>query len=199
LLKLPGIEHVYGKSVYPCVFCDGFEHKGERLAVFSGSGEDYYVPIVANWTDDIALFTNSAPVDPDRKRALEQKGVQVLEEPVAALISHEGRLSAVELESGRRIERDAGFISDDYSVPATGFAQALGVNSSTNDWGMKVLDVEPSGKSAVPGLYVIGDARNGFSGLVAAAAEGAACMEGIVHELAMERWVERRRHEGEEA
>ena len=31
-LELPGIEQVYGKSVYPCPFCDGFEHTDEAYA-----------------------------------------------------------------------------------------------------------------------------------------------------------------------
>jgi thioredoxin reductase len=33
-LKLVGIEDVYGRSVYPCVFCDGFEQRNKRLALF---------------------------------------------------------------------------------------------------------------------------------------------------------------------
>jgi pyruvate/2-oxoglutarate dehydrogenase complex dihydrolipoamide dehydrogenase (E3) component len=53
---------------------------------------------------------------------------------------------------------------------------------------MDVPDVDASGKSNVPGVYVVGDARTGFSGLIAAANEGAGCVEGIVHDLALERW-----------
>lgn len=190
MLSLPGVEEVYGKTVYPCVFCDGFEHRGERLAVFSKSGEDYYVPMVRNWSKDVALFTNGTAVDPERKALLEGRGVQVVQAKVAKLISTQGRLQAVELVSGARVERDAGFISDDYSVPATPFAEQLGVGKAQNDWGMEVLDVLPSGASKVDGLYVVGDARSGFGGLMASAAEGAACMEGIVHELAAQRWAE---------
>ena len=53
---------------------------------------------------------------------------------------------------------------------------------------MDVPDVDESGKSKVPGVYVGGDARTGFSGLIAAANEGAGCVERIVHDLASERW-----------
>jgi thioredoxin reductase len=190
LLSLPGIEEVYGKSVYPCVFCDGFEHRGERLALFSKSGEDFYVPMVRHWSKDVALFTNGTAIDPERKRLLEGRGVLVLEEEVAKLVSIGGKLQAVELRSGDRVARDAGFISDEYSKPSTPFAEQLGVGKTQNDWGMEVLDVLPSGASKVDGLYVVGDARSGFGGLMASAAQGAACMEGIVHELAAQRWAE---------
>ncbi|MEM6990323.1 MAG: hypothetical protein AAF721_07495 [Myxococcota bacterium] len=53
---------------------------------------------------------------------------------------------------------------------------------------MEVPDVSETGKSKVPGVYVIGDARTGFGGLIAAAGEGAACVAEIVHEIAQERW-----------
>ncbi len=189
-LNLAGIEAVYGKTVYPCAFCDGFEHRGERLAVFSNSGEDYYVPIVRMWSNDVALFTNGAPVADERKESLQRRGVLVYEERIAKLVAHGGKLLAVELASGIRVERDAGFISDDYAISATEFAENLGVSKATNDWGLEVLEVDSSGRTSVPGVRVIGDARSGFGGLVASAAEGAACMEAIVHEIASARWTE---------
>jgi thioredoxin reductase len=191
LLKLPGIEAVYGKTVYPCVFCDGFEHRGERIAVFSNSGEDFYVPMARMWSDDVTLFTNGTVVDPERKALLERRGVRVVEDVITALKSSVGALQAVVLASGSSIEQDAGFLSDDYAHPSTRFAEHLGVQIISNDWGAQVLEVEPSGATKIPGLYVVGDARSSFSGLLSAAAEGAACIEGIVHHLAAERWASR--------
>lgn len=44
------------------------------------------------------------------------------------------------------------------------------------------------GRTKVPGLYVIGDARTGFQRLAPAASEGSRCAEGIIHEIAKERW-----------
>ena len=76
------------------------------------------------------------------------------------------------------------------SKSATTFAEALSV-TSPNDWGMNTLDVTDTGGSDIDRLYVIGDTRTGFSGLIAAAAEGVACAEAIVHEIASERWSRR--------
>ena len=186
-LNLPGIEDVYGKSVYPCPFCDGFERRDERLAVFGGPGVDFFVPVVRVWSEDLVVFTNGAPIGTDARDALERK-VRVVEDRVARLISRDGNLKAVELSTGEQIEREAGFVADDPSVPNTDFAERLGVTKTTNDWGMQVLDVDATGKSAVQGVYVVGDSKNGFTGLIAAASEGAACAEAIAHELADERW-----------
>ncbi len=187
-LGLPGIDDVYGTSVYPCVFCDGFEHRTERLALFATDVAVHYASIARLWTDDVIVFSNGADLSAEDTEALERNGVPTRTEPIRRLHSADGRLQAVELDSGERIERDAGFIGEDYSHPATTFAESLGVTSLPNEWGTTSLDVDEAGKSGVPGLHVIGDARTGFSGLIGAAAEGAACAEAIVHEIATERW-----------
>jgi thioredoxin reductase len=144
--------------------------------------------MVKMWSDDVMLFTHGAAVPDERKRLLKQRGVIVVEDSITNLVSSNGMLEGVELESGVIIPRDAGFTSDDYSGPTTRFAEDLGVAKAPNDWGMEVLDVQETGACNVPGLYVIGDARSGFAGLMASAAQGAACMEGIIHTIAAERW-----------
>jgi len=187
-LELPGIEDVHGKSVYPCMFCDGFEHQNERLALFGREGAVQYAPMGRLWTDDLIVFTNGSDLQREERIALERNNVGLRTDPIQRLESDNGRLLAVVLESGERIERDAGFIGDEYSHPATTFAETLGATSSPNEWGMTTLDVDDTSQTSITGLYVVGDARTGFSGLIAAAAEGAACAEAIVHDIATERW-----------
>ena len=188
LLNLDGIDDVYGTSVYPCVFCDGFEHRGQRLALFGGESAAHYAPMIRLWTDDLAVFTNGAPIDTAAIEDLTHHRIAVHTAPVRRLDSSDGCLQAVELDTGERIERDAGFISDEYSKPTTTFAESLGVTSSPTDWDTMALDVDETGATNIDGLYVIGDAKTGFSGVVGAAAEGAACAESIVHGIAAERW-----------
>lgn len=187
-LGMPGIGDVYGKTVYPCLFCDGFEHEDERLALFGREGAIHYAPMARLWTDDLIVFTNGADLRPGDAEALEANNVRAHTEPIERLESDDGHLRAVLLDTGERIERDAGFIGDEYSHPATSFAEQLGVTSSPNQWGGTSLDVHDTGTSTIAGLSVIGDAHTGFSGLMAAAAEGAACAEAIVHDIASERW-----------
>lgn len=187
-LALPGIEDVYGKSVYPCPFCDGFEHADQALAIFGHSVVGHFVPMMRVWSQDLVVFSNGKPLDPQTKAQLEAKGVPVEEGKVVALISIKGKLAHVELEDGRKIARQSGFVVEEFSAPATDFAEQLGViPNEENDWGMKEL-AGASGTTNVPGLYVIGDARIGFSGIAAAVAEGGFCVEMMLHELAMERW-----------
>lgn len=188
MLGLAGIENVYGQSVYPCVFCDGYEHRGERLALFGTEGVTHYAPMVRLWTDDLIVFTNGNRLSPAETTELEINQVTVNSEPIERLHSDRGALTGVELTNGDLIERHAGFIADDYSLPGNTFAESMGVGRSRDEWGMNTLQADDFGATSVTGLYVIGDAKTGFSGLIAAAAEGAACAEGIVHQIATERW-----------
>ncbi|MFV1465870.1 NAD(P)/FAD-dependent oxidoreductase [Phaeobacter sp. JH20_02] len=187
-LALPGIEKVYGKSVYPCPFCDGFEHAGEALAIFGHDEVEHFVPMMRLWSDDMIVFTNGRPLDAKVKAELIAKGVPVEEGNIAGLRSAEGILTHVTLEDGREIARQSGFAVEDFSAPSTGFAERLGVLAKgENDWGMPER-ADSAGTTNVPGLYVVGDARTGFSGVAAAVAEGGFCVEMIAHQIAMDLW-----------
>lgn len=187
-LNLPGIEEVYGKSVYPCPFCDGFEHADEGLAIFGHSVVQHFVPMMRIWSKDLIVFTNGEKLSPQVKAELEQKGVPVEEGKVTALKSLAGKLQAVMLEDGRVIARESGFVVEEISSPATNFAEQLGVEAQgENDWGMPEI-ASASGTTNIPGLYIVGDARTGFSGIAAAVSEGGFCVEMMVHEMAMAKW-----------
>lgn len=187
-LNLPGIEKVYGKSVYPCPFCDGFEHADEGLAIFGHGAIEHFVPMMRIWSHDMIVFTNGKSLDVKVKADLEAKGVPVEEGKVADLRSQDGTLTHVVLADGRKVARESGFVVEEFSTPSTDFAERLGaIPSEENDWGMPEL-AGASGTTNIPGLYVVGDARIGFSGIAAAVSEGGFCVEMIAHELAMERW-----------
>ena len=184
---IPALHQVYGTSVFPCPFCDGFEHRDQALAVFGCEGMEMFAPLLKQWSSDVHLFTNGRTPTAEALSALQEAGIPVHAARIQGLEHQDGVLVAVETADGR-VPREAGFIGDDLGVPATSFANDLGVGTKTNDWGMTVPDVDGSGGTHIPGLFVIGDARTGFSGLIAAAAEGEACMSRIVHDLAMERY-----------
>ena len=187
-LGLPGIEQVYGKSVYPCPFCDGFEHRDQRTAVFGAEGVEHYVPLIKNWTDNVVVFTNGRTLEPEVVAALRRNDVGIEEGKIASLASDDGQLRAIELEDGARVERECGFLFDDAGTPSNTFAEQLGVEQTVNAWGGAALDADEHGKTAVEGVYVVGDAKTGFSGLMAAASEGGRCVEVIVHERSHARW-----------
>ena len=189
-IDLPGIEQVYGKSVFPCPFCDGWEHMDQKLALIgAGDGLAHYVPLITNWSNDLIVFTNGEHLEQEQKDHLLKRRIQLIEEPVMELLSTpNGKLKGVKLASGDIIERECGFLLDPRERPANDFAERLGVDRESTAWAPYALKADKSGKTEVKGLYVVGDTKNGFTGVAGSVADGASCVENMVFERVLERW-----------
>jgi thioredoxin reductase len=186
-INLNGIEAVYGKTVFPCPFCDGWERKNESLALFgSEEGVGHFAKIISNWTNDLIVFTNDKkPIGSAEKETLKRNNIKVVEEKIETLISENGCLKEVRLINGESIKRTGGFLFSTGEKQATDIPEKLGVEVSeigtyqANDWG----------KTTIEGIYVIGDAKNNFTGIIGAASEGSLVAEMIIHEIIEERWL----------
>src|SRR5215208_8227899 len=91
---LPGIEALWGSSVFHCAFCDGWEVRDRALALHaSGPGSVRSALLLAGWSNDVVLCTDGAP-DPGGE-LLADAGVRVRTEPIAWLAGHDGRLTQI--------------------------------------------------------------------------------------------------------
>jgi thioredoxin reductase len=154
--ELPGIEPLWGRSVFHCAFCDGWEVRNRPLA-FHGSGPEAVrsALILAGWSNDVVLLTDGAP-DPG------VPGVQVRTEPIARLAGTDGRLEQIEFTHGPAERREALFVNTRRDQP-NGLAASLGCALSAA--GTIVTDAD--GRTSVPGVYAAGDTSTAHSRSVA--------------------------------
>ena len=68
---------------------------------------------------------------------------------------------------------------------STHIPSSLGVKKT--DWGPYVTN--DWGKTTIEGVYIVGDAKNSFTGVIGAAAEGSVVAEMITQEIVEERWI----------
>jgi thioredoxin reductase len=163
---LPGIEPLWGRSVFHCPFCDGWEVRDRALAVH-GNGPDVVrsAVVVSGWSSDVVLLTDGLAELGDGGRAmLAAAGVRLREEPIRRLAGHEGRLDRIEFASGPVEERDALFVRTRREQP-NGLAATLGCELTPG--GTIVTDDE--GRATVAGVYAAGDAATERLRSVAAA------------------------------
>lgn len=187
---IKGLSNVYGKSVYPCPFCDGYELADKKLAVFGGAEiAPFFSTVVTHWSNDVILFTNGDMI-PDKEfiSELERKGIQVFQDKIKTLHSTEGKLQKVELENGKLIERESGFYRDMKVVENTNFAQQFNIPSEPGHFGLTNYIVDENRESNVKGLYIIGDARTGWSGIAPSVAEGYELGASITVQISQENW-----------
>ena len=182
---LPDIEKVYGRSVFPCPFCDGFEVSDQRLAVFASAAASHMGPLLRRWSDDVVVFTNGGPLEAEDRDELERAGVGVEVTPIEALEHDSGMLKSVVLADGRTVLRDAGFLGEPHAVLGTDLPAQLGVKTAVHPiMASPHYEADDFGKTAVRGVYVVGDLKRVFGGITAAAHDGYLCAAGIVHGLA---------------
>lgn len=185
----PGFAELYGKGLFHCPYCDGWEVRDQPLAVY-GRGDDKGAGMALEmtlWSDDIVLCTDgpSELSDPYRRR-LEKKGIAIREEKIARLdvrrsIPYETCFDIV-FESGPCLLRSAMFFNTSRHQ-STDLAQRLGCDA----YDPKGCAVDNHRQMThVPGLYVAGDASRDVLQAIVAAAEGAQAAIGINHALLSE-------------
>src|ERR671923_64128 len=158
---LPGIEALWGRSVFHCAFCDGWEVRDRPLAFHgSGPGAVRSALVLAGWSDDVVLCTDGAP-DPGGA-LLAAAGVRVRTEPIARLAGNDGRLTQIEFSHGPAERREALFVNTRRDQP-NGLAAALACDLT--EAGTIVTDAD--GRTSVAGVYAAGDPATPHSRSVA--------------------------------
>lgn len=189
-IGIDGLIEVYGKSVYPCPFCDGFEMADKKLAVI---GDAMMAPMfsktISHWSNDVIVFTNGEKIiDMALKSNLEQNGIQIVDKKIKQLISNKGQLTGIMLEDNSIIEREGGFLPDTKSIESTDFAKNLKIPTEIGHFGMEFYKVDENKETEIKGFYIIGDARTGWSGVASSVAEGSEVAQAITHQIIEEKW-----------
>lgn len=181
LPAVPGLAEMYGKSLFHCPYCDGWELRDQPLIVLSENPRVYHMAkLLYNWTRDLVICTNGRSVLTDeQKQVLASRGIIVTEQTVAAFLGSEGKLRQVEFTDGSRIDRTGGFVTPQW-MPQVVFRDELGYEAKE----LGGILTDETGKSTIPGLFAAGEAASGApSQLIVAAAEGSKAAAGINTEL----------------
>lgn len=187
LPDIPGISEMYGKSLFYCPYCDGWELRDQPLIVLSEHPSVYHMAkLLYSWSRDLVICTNGRSVLTDeQKQVMASRKIIVSEQTVAAFHGSEGKLRQVEFTDGSRIDRTGGFVTPQW-LPHAVFCKGLGYE--TSEFGGILTDA--AGKSTVPGLFAAGEATTGMpSQLIVAAAAGSTAAASINLELMEEDFI----------
>jgi thioredoxin reductase len=109
---IPGLAGLWGRGVFNCPYCDGWEVRDQPLAVLAADPRNLQLALhLTRWSPDVLLCTNGAAgLDDDARRMLDAHKVQVREEPIARLEGGSGRLARIVFAEGEPAERAAAFL-----------------------------------------------------------------------------------------
>jgi thioredoxin reductase len=170
LPDIDGFREMYGRSVFHCPYCDGWEVRDQPLAIYGRGARGYGVALeLTVWSRDLVVCTDGpSEMDEESRQRLARHGITVREERVARLDGDGGLLSAIVFADGSRLPRRALFFT-------TGQYQRsdllLRLGCEFNDKG--TVRTGKYETTHLPGLFVAGDASRNVQWVVVAAAEGA--------------------------
>ncbi|UYO01474.1 MAG: NAD(P)/FAD-dependent oxidoreductase [Devosia sp.] len=153
---IPGFAESWGKTVVHCPFCHGYEVAGKPWGVLYSSPMSLHGPVLyANWTDDITLILDGHAIPDDERARLEQRGVRIIAEKLAAIEETSGVLRAVTLADGRSVELSALF-AHPRNRPSAGLHGQLGLDMKDTPTGTMVAVGDMQATSR-PGIFAAGD------------------------------------------
>ncbi|SHN24518.1 Thioredoxin reductase [Gracilibacillus kekensis] len=170
LPDIPRVKEFYGKSLFSCPFCDGWELRDRPLAVIADDQKAFHMAkVVSNWTNDLIVFTNGNKIHSlEEKELLQSKGISINEKQIATFIGEKGMLEQIQLEDQTTVLREGGFIAAEWKQAAS-FDSSL--EYTLNEQGGIVTDDWQ--RTNTEGVYACGDTRiAGPSQLIIAAGEG---------------------------
>jgi len=179
---IDGIDRHYGVSVHHCPYCDGWEHRDARMAVYGcGEGAYKYALGMRQWSTDLVLCTDGFHrLEPEAIADLERAGIGLRTDRVVRLEGSE-RLERIVFDCGEPLACDALFFCTSQRQ-RSGLAAKLGARFNPKG----AVRTGKAEHTDVRNLWVAGDASQDAQLVIVAAAEGAEAAVAINTELARE-------------
>ena len=167
---IPGLRELYGRSVFHCPYCDGWEVRNQPLAIYGRGDRGHGLSLeLTAWSRDLVLITDGPPeLDDDQRARLQRLDITVRDDKVSRLEGCDGTLERIVFESGESLPRRAMFFTTGQSQQS---ALAVSLGCEFNEKGTVRTGKYES--THLSGLFVAGDASRAVQWVIVAAAEGA--------------------------
>lgn len=168
--ELPGFRRFYGRGVYHCPYCDGWEHRDQHLTVYGNDDDAGGTALdLLTWSATVTICTDGKPDWSKKTQAsLDARQIRVNTEPVSHLDGAGEMLERVHFQNGDAISTPALFFSSE-CTQRSALPRLVGCEFDRDN---SVISNEHA-VTNVPGVFVAGNVRGGLHLAIAAAAEGA--------------------------
>jgi thioredoxin reductase len=190
---LPDIENIsdyYGKSLFNCPYCDGWEMRDKPLVVIieeQKAQSFQFIQTVYHWSKDLIVCTNGKSIlNSEQKRLIQNKDIKLMENKIKNFEGKDGQMEKIHFESGDSVIRKGGFVAPQ-PIQASDFAKKLGCEYNS----LGGISVDFFGKTNVEGVYAAGDASVfAPAQLIIAASDGLKAAAGVNRDLIQKEFME---------
>ncbi|AFM15636.1 thioredoxin reductase [Mycolicibacterium chubuense NBB4] len=185
--QLPGLAEMWGRSVFQCPFCHGWEMRDKKLAALASGEQGMHTALMLRgWTDDVVLLTDGrSSLTPDDERVLDAAGITLDDRRVVELIGADGELSEVAFADGTRLARE-GLLVEAPVRQRSPLAEQLGATCAPGPLDTQPLGVDAIHRTSVGGVFAAGDVCTEQPHIAGAIATGSQAAMIIVQSLLAE-------------
>ncbi|MGX1884915.1 NAD(P)/FAD-dependent oxidoreductase [Streptomyces sp. NPDC055287] len=171
LPPVPGLEALWGKSVFECPYCHAWEVRGKTFGVYGGVvPSECLAATLTVWSDSLTYLSDRRELPEDERERLTAAGIPTVADKIAGVSPHPEGV-AVELEDGRSLTFGALFLHMDTEPRVAPLRPWL----RSDD--LESVQTDERGRTQLPRLYVAGDlGKNMQQAAMAAASGGLAAM-----------------------
>ncbi|MBL4916290.1 NAD(P)/FAD-dependent oxidoreductase [Szabonella alba] len=168
LPPIPGLAERWGRSVFHCPYCHGYELNQGRIGVIAAGPMSFHqAQLLPEW-GDVTFFTDEKlTLAPDQRQDLVQRGVTVEDTAIAAV---EGDAD-IRLADGRVLPF-AGLFTASRTRPSDPIAGTMGCAMTETGMGSQIRTDEAK-QTSIPGVYACGDVARAPHSLSLAVGDGA--------------------------
>ena len=177
LPDLPGVAERWGRDVLHCPYCHGWEVRDQAIGILAtGPTAVHQALLFRQLSDDVMFFRHAGPELPDDEAAqLGALGIRLVDGEVAGLEVTDDRLTGVRLTSGDVVPRSVVVVAPRFTANDQVLAP-LGLVAAAQEMQGQVVGsaiaADPTGASAVPGVWVAGNVSDLSALVVVSAAAG---------------------------
>lgn len=167
---LPGISGLserWGKSVFHCPYCHGYELNQGEIGVLAGSELSmHHALMLPDWGPTTLLVNGAFDPTSDQVAALAARGVTIDTTPVEAIRGH----ADVQLADGRILPFAGLFALAPFEI-ATSIPQQLGLDMEHGPLG-STIKTDAMKATSAPGIFACGDAARPMASVALAVGDG---------------------------
>jgi len=186
LPEIEGVHELYGKSLFQCPFCDGWELRDQTLVIVSDQPTVFHkAKLLLNWSRDLIVCTNGRDLlTSEEREQLASRSIRILDTPIASFAGQHGILERVQFIDGTHVACSGGFV-DAVLLPNAKFEATLGYETAANGG----IVTDEMGRTNASGVYAAGDSAYVMpSQLIYAAASGSKAAMTVMADLTEEIW-----------
>ncbi|MDR6959221.1 thioredoxin reductase [Pseudomonas brassicacearum] len=179
LPEVEGLAQRWGKSVFHCPYCHGYELEQGPIGVLATSEMSLHHALMLPDWGPTTFFTHGVfEPTPEQRASLERRGVTIVPERVERI---EGDRANVVLANGRVVAVDGLFVLPRTRV-ASPLAASLGCEFEDGPMGA-FIQTDMTRETNVPGVFACGDAAMPFGSVALAVGDGVRAGSGVHRSL----------------